>query len=269
MSSTQNLGRTPRRRPNLRHFFLPLLDISALAAWGILMLSYWHRGQLSLLIHPNYFGLVVATGFTLLIIASLRVSQLIKEARQRALGNAPTLPVGQHISLLPPGWSSAILLSTAILGLMITPRVFTSQTAIQRGVTETSLLTRSQPQSFRSASDPKERSLIEWVRTLNVYPEPDAYTGQPVKVRGFVVHPPDLPSEYFLISRFVITCCAADAYPVGLPVKLKEDRKTYPIDTWLEIEGQMITQTLKGKRQLTIEASSLKKIPEPANPYYY
>jgi uncharacterized repeat protein (TIGR03943 family) len=130
-------------------------------------------------------------------------------------------------------------------------------------------MTRSQPQAFRSASKPEARSLIDWIRTLNVYPEPDAYAGQPVKVQGFVVHPPDLPSQYFLLSRFVITCCAADAYPVGLPVKVRENREAYPVDTWLEIEGKMITETLDGKRKLTIEASSLKKIPEPQNPYFY
>jgi uncharacterized repeat protein (TIGR03943 family) len=107
------------------------------------------------------------------------------------------------------------------------------------------------------------------VRTLNVYPEPDAYTDQAVKVQGFAVHPTDLPPQYLMITRFVITCCAADAYPVGLPVKLKENRTAYPADSWFEVEGKMITETFKGKRQLTIDANSLKKIPKPNNPYFY
>lgn len=269
MSSNHNSGRTRRQRPYFQNFFPPLLDVFAIAAWGILMLTYWQRGQLSLLIHPNYFGLVVVTGFALLIIAALRLFQVLVQVRQRAKGRAMTMPVGQHLSLFPPGWSSALLLATAILGLLVTPKVFASQTAIQRGVTESVTMTRSQPQTFRSVSKPEERSLIEWVRTLAVYPEPDAYTGQPVKLQGFVVHPPDLPSQYLLISRFVITCCAADAYPVGLPIKLSGNRDAYPSDSWLEIEGKMITETLKGKRQLIVEASSLKKIPEPANPYFY
>lgn len=271
MSSSQNSGRPRRQRPFLQNFFLPLLDIFALAFWGILMLSYWQKRQLSLLIHPNYFGLVVATGIVLLMLAALRLFQLLNQLRQRASGRPVTMPVAQHISLFPPGWSSALLIATAILGLVVTPKVFASQTAIQRGVTESVTMTRSQPQAFRSSSKPEERSLIDWIRTLNVYPEPDAYTGQPVKVQGFVVHPPDLPSQYLLISRFVITCCAADAYPVGLPVKLtNEDGKAYPADTWLEIQGKMITETLEKKRQLVIEATPpLKKIPAPTNPYDY
>lgn len=80
---------------------------------------------------------------------------------------------------------------------------------------------------------------------------------------------PQTSPEYLLISRFVITCCAADAYPIGLPVKLKGNRDAYPADTWLEVKGQMITETLAEKRQLVIEAETLKKISEPENPYDY
>ena len=269
MSSTQKSRRRRKQRPNIQNFLVSFLDLFALAAWGVLLVKYWVSGQLNLLIHPNYFWLVLVTGIALLLITAVRLFQLITQMRQEASGKTPSMPVAQHISLFPPGWSSALLLATAILGLLVTPKVFASQTALQRGVTESVTMTRSQPQAFRSANKPEARSLIDWIRTLNVYPEPDAYTGQPVKVQGFVVHPPDLPSQYFLLSRFVITCCAADAYPVGLPVKVRENRDAYPVDTWLEIEGKMITETLDGKRKLTIEASSLKKIPEPQNPYFY
>ena len=156
-----------------------------------------------------------------------------------------------------------------MLGLAIEPQVFSSQTALDRGITDFVSLTRSQPQSFRSNSRPEDRSIIDWVRTLNVYPEPDAYSGQKVKVQGFVIHPPNYSEEYIIISRFILTCCAADAYPVGLPVKLSQNRSAYPPDTWLEIEGQMITTDLGNKRQLTIEAQTITNIPKPKNPYDY
>ncbi len=133
-----------------------------------------------------------------------------------------------------------------------------------------------QTQSFGTTVKPEEKSLIEWVRTLNAYPEPDAYTGQPVKVTGFVVQLPQLPDNYLLISRFILTCCAVDAYPVGLPVKLSGSRSQYPNDTWLEITGEMATESLPvevGKsttrRQLVIRAKSVKSIPTPVDPYGY
>ena len=246
----------------------PLLDVVAIMAWGVLLLKYWVTGKLYLLIHPNYTWLAIAGGSALLLLGGLKAILLVKQQAQKQTRNAAPASV-QHITLFPPGWGSTLLLVTAIAGFVITPRAFASQTAIQRGVTDAVTMTRAQPQAFRGANRPEERSLIEWVRTLNVYPEPDAYAGQKVKVQGFVIHAPDLPEQYFLLSRFIITCCAADVYPVGLPVKLKESRKDYPPDTWLEIEGQMITEELAGKRQLTIQPKLIKQIPQPKNPYDY
>ncbi|MFN7350895.1 MAG: TIGR03943 family putative permease subunit [Dolichospermum sp.] len=244
--------------------FIPWLDVVAIAAWGILMLKYWLTGKLYLLIHPDYFWLAIVGGIGLLIVGFFKGLQLWKHRRQADKANA------LHINVFPPGWGSFLLLTAAILGLMITPRAFTSQTALDRGVTELIGATRVQPQAFRAQVRPEERSLVDWVRTLNVYPEPDAYTGQKVKVQGFVIQQPNVSQEYIFLARFILTCCAADAYPVGLPVQLpSSSRQQYPPDTWLEVEGQMTTQTIGEKRQLTIAANSLKKIPQPQNPYSY
>ncbi|MDZ8033489.1 TIGR03943 family putative permease subunit [Nostoc sp. DedSLP04] len=247
--------------PNL---LLPWLDALAITAWGILMLRYWLTNKLNLLIHPNYFWLVIVTGISFIIIGLFKMQELWQRRRHDVTPNT------QHISLFPPGWGSTLLLTTAILGFIVTPQVFASDKALQRGVT-TDLLgsTRVKPQAFRVTVRPEERSLVDWVRTVNVYPEPDTYTGQKVKVQGFVIHPPDIGKEYLFLARFVLSCCAADAYPVGLPVKLQNNQELYPADTWLEVEGQMVTENLAGKRQLTIAATSLKKIPQPQNPYSY
>ncbi|MBW4635596.1 MAG: TIGR03943 family protein [Iphinoe sp. HA4291-MV1] len=253
----------PKTKSKIRQKkLLPWLDVLAITAWGILILKYWLTNKLNLLIHPDYFWLVIAGAIGLITIGFFKTLQLLQRRREMT-------PNVQHLTVFPPGWSSALLLTTAILGLIITPRVFASQTALQRGVTDLVGATRAQPQAFRASIRPEERTLVDWVRTLNVYPEPDAYTGQKVKVQGFVIHPPDLGKEYLFLARFVLTCCAADAYPVGLPVKLKETRDKYPPDTWLEVEGQMVTENLANKRQLTIDATSLNKIPQPKNPYTY
>ncbi|MCC5657578.1 TIGR03943 family protein [Nostoc sp. XA010] len=250
-------------KSKILNLLLPWLDAVAITAWGILMLKYWLTNKLNLLIHPNYIWLAVVTGISFIIIGLFKMQELWQRRRRDVTSN------NQHISLFPPGWGSTLLLTTAILGFIITPQVFASDKALQRGVTADLLgSTRVKPQAFRATVLPEERSLVDWVRTVNVYPEPDSYTGQKVKVEGFVIHPPDIGKEYLFLARFVLTCCAADAYPVGLPVKLP-NKETYSPDTWLEVEGQMVTENLAGKRQLTIAATSLKKIPQPQNPYSY
>ncbi|MBE9199536.1 MULTISPECIES: TIGR03943 family protein [unclassified Nodularia (in: cyanobacteria)] len=247
-----------------QNILFPWIDALAVTSWGILMLQYWVSGKLYLLIHPNFFGLVIGCGIAFVIIGVLKMREIWRLRRRRV--DTSNL---QHMNLFPPGWGSALLLFVAILGLMITPRVFASDTAMQLGVTDLLSTGRAQPQSFRPSTRPEERSLVDWARTLNVYPEPDSYTGQDAKVQGFVIHPPDIGEDYVFLARFVLTCCAADAYPVGLPVKLPENQKRYPPDTWLEVEGKMITETLAGKRNLTIAATAIKEIPQPRNPYSY
>ncbi|MGR3276448.1 MULTISPECIES: TIGR03943 family putative permease subunit [Acaryochloris] len=249
-----------RMRTKLLPYLSEGLATLALCLWGILILQYWRSGKLGLLIHPNYYGLTLAAGCFLLMLTSL---QILKLWRRR-------VPMrSQHLSLLSPPVMSGIMLTAALIGLLVTPRPFTSQTAIQRGLQDKTMVTRASPQAFRTTSQPENRTLLEWIRTLDVYPEPDAYAGQKVNVDGFVVYPEDLSDNYFTLTRFVISCCAADAYPVGLPVKLKQSRKTYAVDSWLAIQGEMVTETLNGQRQLVIQAQTLKSIPEPDNPYYY
>ncbi|MEB3338557.1 MAG: TIGR03943 family protein [Leptolyngbyaceae bacterium] len=275
MSVNSTSRRRKRRQPWGSGSPPAWLDAMALSLWGILFLKYWLNGKLNILIHPNYMWLTIAAGIVLLGISGLLLFKVIQKLKlQPASSSMGTSAMGtsaQHVTLFPPIWSSSLLVAIAILGFVIEPRAFASQTAIQRGLTDSLTMTRAKAQSFRSAARPEERTLIDWVRTLNAYPEPDAYTGQKVKVQGFVTYPPasELPDQYFFISRFVITCCAADVYPVGIPVKLSQSRSAYKPDTWLEVTGQMITETLGGRRQLTIQASTLKPIPEPKNPYDY
>jgi uncharacterized repeat protein (TIGR03943 family) len=248
--------------------YLPWFDVVAIGLWGGLLLRYWSSGQLRLLIHPNYDWLVIVTGFALVVASGVRGYHLWRQLPS-ASDNLASL---QHLNLLPSAWSRSLLIASAVVGLIISPQAFASQTAIHRGVVENmTMMTQVKPQAFRGASPSQDRSLIEWIRTLQVYPEPDAYTGQKAKLQGFVVYPPNLPEQYFLLTRFVITCCAADAYPVSLPVKFPQDsrRQAFKVDQWLEVTGVMITDTLEGKRRLVVQADTLQPISQPKNPYDY
>jgi uncharacterized repeat protein (TIGR03943 family) len=237
------------------------LDAITVTAWGALLLNYWLNGSLSILIHPSYFWLAAFTGFALLIIGSIKAYLLFQYPQAKPINTG-------HVSLLPNNWAIGLLLATAIAGLLINPRVFTSAKAIQGGVTENSAITRSQPQSFRSQVKPEQRSLVDWVRTLSAYPEPDTYSGQKANISGFVVNSSELGAQYILLSRFVITCCAADVYPVSVTVKLPASQQ-YKTDTWLQVQGKMATENLASNRQLVLVATNIKPIETPRNPYEY
>ncbi|MEM7555390.1 MAG: TIGR03943 family protein [Cyanobacteria bacterium P01_A01_bin.84] len=260
-------SKTNRQTKN-KKLLLPWLDVFAVTAWGILLMYYWLLGKLALLIHQNYHWLVFFAGVGLLIIGISKGLELFKRRQNIVVDTG-------HFTLFSPGWGSSLLLATAIFALVVTPNPLTGDKALQQNAKDLlaspRLLAteRVSPQAFRRTSINWEKlTLVEWVRTLNAYPEPDRYNGKKAKFDGFVMHPPDMGEDYLFLARFIITCCASDAYPVGLPVKLKEgNRQQYPPDTWLKIEGEMITGDVSGKRQLTVAANSIKKIPTPKNPY--
>ncbi|MDG2990285.1 TIGR03943 family protein [Candidatus Synechococcus calcipolaris G9] len=235
------------------------LSVLALLLWAVLFLSYWLGDRLALLIHPNYFPLAIAAGFLLLICGLWQTVRLWR--RQ-------VVPV-QHVSLLPPLFTTSVLLGAAVIGLLITPQPFNSQTAEHRGLNEGLTVTRNRPESFRASQRPEDRSLIDWIRTLDVYPEPDAYNDLPANIEGFAVHSSNLPPNYFTLTRFVLTCCAADAYPVGLPVKIDGDRSAYTKDKWFRVQGRMMTETLAGRRQMVLRAETITPIDTPSNPFAY
>ncbi len=268
----RSLGR--ETRPGSHRFYggvtvTPWLAILAILTWSALLLNYAVTGQYKLLIHPNYFYLMLASSICLLLLGIFRSLLLFNSPPNQTEKN-------EHITLFPPGFGSLLLLLVAIAGWLIPPNVLSSTAALQRGVAETLPATNSQPQAFVTSIKPEERSLIDWVRTLNAYPEPDAYQGQPAHITGFVIDLPELPDNYLFLARFIITCCAVDAYPVGIPIQLNDTQKKYPPDTWLEITGNMTTATLavrdrteqiREKRQLVVSATTIKPIPTPADPY--
>jgi len=235
-------------------------DTLALLLWGLMILRYWWSGRLAVLLHPDYHWLAIGAGWTLLFMAVWRGTALIRY--QKGIDTP-------HIALLPRQWSLAVLLAVAVFGLVYVPRPFASDAALARGIADPVGLTRSQPQRFARNTPPEERSLIDWIRTLNVYPEPDAYAGQPVNITGFVIHPPNWSDNYVMVARFVLTCCAADAYPVGLPVKLSGDRRQFAPDSWISVQGEMMTETLDDQRRLVIQPETILAVPEPKNPYEF
>jgi uncharacterized repeat protein (TIGR03943 family) len=85
--------------------------------------------------------------------------------------------------------------------------------------------------------------------------------GAEVQLVGFVTHP-KANEATFSLTRFYISCCAADAVPYSVSVAADED---LPDDTWLKIEGDLT----RGDRGFIVEPSSIDEIEEPSTPYLY
>lgn len=98
------------------------------------------------------------------------------------------------------------------------------------------------------------------------YPESSGYdlnkfVGKKIRVRGFAVKKglPYLPSGYFAIGKYIISCCVADAGYGGFFAKY--DLKRIKEDTWYEIEGILEkTQDNYGDNVLAIKVININEI---------
>jgi uncharacterized repeat protein (TIGR03943 family) len=90
--------------------------------------------------------------------------------------------------------------------------------------------------------------------------------GRTVSLTGFVVH----TDGGTLLARLVISCCAADAFPVT--VRLRDGAADHlPGDAWIRVTGQVVPGTATKANSYTpdLTPASVVSVPAPKDPYEY
>jgi uncharacterized repeat protein (TIGR03943 family) len=90
--------------------------------------------------------------------------------------------------------------------------------------------------------------------------------GRTVSLTGFVVH----AEGRTLLARLVISCCAADAFPVTVRLTGPEAAR-YASDAWIQVTGQVVPHTATRANSYTPDftAASVATVPAPKDPYEY
>ena len=115
--------------------------------------------------------------------------------------------------------------------------------------------TRLDPQA-----GPHEMSLLEFGQRVFEGTDGASFNGATVRLVGFVA-PAD--GDGFLVARYSIACCAADALAATAHV-VGWDGLMPARDTWVEVEGNFEPGDAVNPRLVT---TSVTPIPEPDDPY--
>jgi len=96
-----------------------------------------------------------------------------------------------------------------------------------------------------------------------------AMDGQRVRVAGTIVPADDLGPGELTLLRYQIAHCVADARPLALLVVAPRGAtpEALEADRWIEVEGTLAERQRGGDRLVTIEATRISPIEEPASPY--
>lgn len=113
----------------------------------------------------------------------------------------------------------------------------------------------------------------------NILIAPEYYFNQTYQYTGFVYHPPGWPQNRFVLVRYMISCCTADASPLGVTVEAK-NANTFNNNQWVEVVGPLSTRQIADANEIvpiawyqgsdkkpTVVATSVQRIDEPKHPY--
>jgi len=115
--------------------------------------------------------------------------------------------------------------------------------------------------------EPSKRNVLDWLRVFNSSENDYAsLNGQPVDVIGFVYIEPNFGEQQFMVARFTMSCCTADANAIGMPV---EWQGAVNQGEWVRVKGVIETGDFRGEPAPLLRAESVEVVAQPDHPYLY
>ena len=169
-------------------------------------------------------------------------------------------------ALTLPRYSTRMLLVPVLLGLAIPPQPLGADALVQQAVTLNRVAQRNSEAALPDIQNTQLWTLYDWAVVASV--DPSTVIGKPADVMGFVVQNPvlNLPEGQFMLARYVLNCCTADAGGVGMRVAWSNGQ-TLPNDQWVRVIGTIRTIELEGIEHPLLVAQSVRVIEVPDQPY--
>lgn len=238
--------------------------------WGIILLAWsayvawlFARGSLSTYLHPRMtpFVLGAMIGFGVLGLVAL----------SRALGGkGPSFPrLGFALFVIPVALASAAgprPLSEAAAGQRVLKSGGLNDSSFESVEEYLATIKPGEPIVFEDWS---HASLVGAISS-----DPTAFAGREIELVGFAFRPSGTPRERLYLIRFLITCCVADAEPMGILIE-GADISRFNDFEWLRVAGPLEPATVPnpytGKDELVplLRASLAEPAPKPLVEYLF
>ncbi|MBP1966590.1 TIGR03943 family putative permease subunit [Paenibacillus aceris] len=94
------------------------------------------------------------------------------------------------------------------------------------------------------------------------------FIGKKIELSGFIYREDNMTNNQFVVGRFAVSCCSADATPYGVMIDFPT-AQTYPKDMWVKVTGTIQNGNYNGNDIFVIKATQIDKITAPSSPYVY
>lgn len=235
-----------------------------LIALGIFLLSRLLNGTLSFYIHPRFNVLILLTAVGL---TALGIAYAIQQRRHANHED-------DHAHSHDVSWAGLLLLAIpVVLGLLVEPRPLGASALQNREINignEASLVSANAPEGSELSiiANAGERNILDWQYLFQRSSNPTDFDGEEAHVIGFVYRDDRFATTQFMVSRFTVSCCVADAAPIGLIVEWPDTAVLTP-DSWVEVSGTIQARTFNGVQMPVLVAESVTPTETPKQPYLY
>lgn len=113
-----------------------------------------------------------------------------------------------------------------------------------------------------------ERDSTELTDFLKLTTEPESFLGRRVKTIGMLYQDGQGSDDYLLGFRYVMSCCAADAMPVGVLINKPRDF-VLEKDAWYEFEGTVQPDSIEGYFVIKMDDVLIRPIEKPSQTWLY
>lgn len=248
------LDKTPQQDHKLRDWVAVVIQAGMAGYFGYNIFS----GNLANYINVRFMWLsyVALVIFVLLTVASL--AQLL---RGKTESSAYKISEPNKIT-----WSVLFVTSMPLIFGTLVPSAPLGASAVNGGVSTRAVLGTNEAAAF--VVEPSERNVLDWLRMFGSAEDIEAFNGQPVDVIGFVYREPSFADDQFMVSRFTVSCCVADASALGLPVTYSGTSELSEGD-WVRVTGTIQIGEFGEELVPIIHNVTVEAVEQPQFPYLY
>ena len=161
-----------------------------------------------------------------------------------------------------------IMLVPLLIGVLIPARPLDSSAFATKGFNTNSPLVSADSSAQIFETESEERNVLDWLKLFSYENDAAQFNGETASVIGFVYFDETLGKNQFFVSRFVVSCCAADGFAIAMPVEWPEAAKIEQ-DSWVLVKGNIKAITLNDKVTPMIVAESVQPVSTPEQPYLF
>lgn len=169
-------------------------------------------------------------------------------------------------------WSGVFIVALPlVLGLLVSPRPLGVAAMAGREVNVVSGTHSAMPAAVQAAAAKAstERNILDWTQAFQLVENPaQHFAGEQADVIGFVYRDERFGADEFFLTRFVVSCCVADAAVVGLVVRAPPGANL-EADQWIRVTGAFAPGTFEGAAVPILVADSITPAEIPDHPYLY